>query len=113
MAAQKRPPATWRFEVTDPVVTGDQVLLRLAGRLGHRAAPTLTRVGKTVVGGGCRRLVLDLAGVDYVSGVGTTALRELARELERNGGDLVLTHVSDPVRVVLELAALDSCIERR
>jgi len=51
---------------------------------------------------------VDLGGVEFLD---STALAELVRGMKRcreNGGDLVLTSLSDPVRVILELTKLDA-----
>jgi anti-anti-sigma regulatory factor len=45
-------------------------------------------------------VVIDLAGVDYISGAGVTVLREAAG----NGTRMILCGLREPVRIALELA---------
>ena len=57
------------------------------------------------------RLVVDLAGVDYLSSAGLNALELSARRCERDGGRLVLAAVPEPVRIAVELAGLAGQLE--
>jgi anti-anti-sigma factor len=53
---------------------------------------------------GERPLVLDLAGVEYVSSAGLRVLLKLARRMKDAGGELLLCAMGDPVRQVFDLA---------
>jgi anti-anti-sigma factor len=52
------------------------------------------------------QLILDLGGVDYVSSSGLMVLCAAARSLSADCGALVLCHVSEPVRIAIQLAGL-------
>ena len=55
-----------------------------------------------------RRLLLDLAGVEYVSSAGLRVLLLVAKRLQAAGGDLVLSGLGPAVRQVFELAGFVS-----
>ncbi len=57
---------------------------------------------------GIHHITVGLGDVEFLD---STALAELVRGMKRcreNGGDLVLSSLSDPVRVILELTRLDA-----
>lgn len=78
-------------------------MLVVQGRLGTAAAADLARVLSTAAAAS-PRVVLDLAGVDYLSSAGLRVLEQAARDLHAGGGGLVVTRTSEPVRVSLGLA---------
>lgn len=51
-----------------------------------------------------RRLVVDLAGVEYVSSAGLRVFLKLARRVKDAGGELLLCAMGEPVRQVFDLA---------
>ena len=55
-----------------------------------------------------RKLVLDLAGVDYVSSAGLRVFLFTAKKIHRSGGHLGLVAPRDLVKNVFVMAALDS-----
>ncbi len=83
---------------------GDAVIWRVAGRLGTAGAAALQQQVHNVSAVGGRRLVLDLQGVDYLSGAGVRAIEGLARAVHEGGGTLELTKLTEPVRISVDLA---------
>ena len=80
-----------------------RVIWRAAGRLGAAGAAALlqTLLSSQFAG---HRLVLDLAGVDYVSGAGVKAVETIAKAVHDSGGSLELVNLAEPVRICLGLA---------
>jgi len=78
----------------------------LAGRLGAASSGGLSRALGEAISRGERRLVVDLGLVDYVSSAGLDALETAAGQCAGNRGALVLCNVSEPVRIVFDLAGL-------
>jgi anti-anti-sigma factor len=52
------------------------------------------------------RLVIDFASVDYISSAGLAVLDDAVSRVAERGGVLVLSTVSEPVRIALDLAGL-------
>jgi anti-anti-sigma factor len=88
----------WRLEIVRDAV--DNVLiLTIAGRIGSAAAPALARAledARTTA----PAVIVDLAGVDYISGPGLSVLQSSVN------GATVLCCLTEPVRIALELAGL-------
>jgi anti-anti-sigma factor len=81
----------------------DRIIWRVAGRLGAAGAAVLLDTLKASPSTGLR-LVLDLEGVDYVSGAGVRAIETIAKAAQETGGSLELVNLTEPVRICLELA---------
>jgi anti-anti-sigma factor len=82
------------------------LVLAVAGRLGAASAAILDAAVARAVGRGDARLVIDLAGVDYVSSAGLKALASAAGLCLRGRGALALCGLAEPVRVALDLGGL-------
>lgn len=85
-------------------------LVAVKGRVDSMNANQLGDALTGEIDGGHTQIVLDLAGVDYMSSAG---LREMVAALKRvkrmNGdGDVRLSQPSERVREVLEMAGLDT-----
>jgi anti-anti-sigma factor len=98
---------TWTLRISERRVH-DVLVLELAGRISAADAEPFAERIRTAIAGGARRLVLDMASVDYLSSRGIQLLESASARLDTLRGRLVLCAVADPVRIVLQLAgALD------
>jgi anti-anti-sigma factor len=96
---------TWKLSIRREVLL-DVTVLRIQGRLGTAGSGDLLEAIVPEIRAGARHVVLDMAGVDYASSAGLMALDAAAGRMHEAGGDLVLCGVSEPVRMVLDLAGL-------
>lgn len=78
------------------------------GRVDSATAPELENSLKQLVESDKVRLVLDLAGVDYMSSAGLRAMVSTLKSVKRASGDLRLANPSARVAEVLRLAGLTS-----
>lgn len=101
MAAAYR--RTWEFDVNIEH-TGDTAVLRLTGRFGSRAAAEFERAAQACLQARVGGIVIDLAGVDYLSSPGLRAIVALATRLEERKGQVIVRGARDAVRVTLGLA---------
>ncbi|WP_415854358.1 STAS domain-containing protein [Sinomonas sp. G460-2] len=76
------------------------------GRLNLVAAPELKAAVNDAIAAGHRRLVLDLAEVDFMDSSGLGAIVVCLRAAREAGGDLRLANAGEQVRMVLELTGL-------
>lgn len=74
------------------------------GRVDSTTAASLEQALVGAIGRGERRLVVDFAGVDYISSAGLRALLIAARRVKESKGAWVLSSLGEPVRQVFELA---------
>ena len=79
---------TWTLSVTPQLVDGKAELL-VSGRLGNHGASQLEAACLTAMEQGCRTLVIDLAGVDYLSSPGLRFFEKLKTDLAAHGGSLI------------------------
>ena len=96
---------TWRLSIRQELEAGI-VVLAVAGRIGSAASGQLMDALIRAANDGHRRILVDFAGVDYVSSAGLLAIDAAAGRLYGDGGALVLCAVCEPVRVVLDMAGI-------
>jgi len=96
---------TWTLRVTPQLVDGKAELL-VSGRIGSHGATELEAACRTAMEQGCRTLVIDLAGVDYLSSPGLRLFERLKTDLAAQGGSLTVKNPTDPVRLALDLAGM-------
>ena len=95
----------WPLRINEERRNG-ALILALAGRLGASSAVYLDMAVSRAIGRGDARLVIDLAGVDYVSSAGLKALASAASLCARARGSLALCGLGEPVRIALELGGM-------
>jgi len=88
--------------------TGETLVIAPRGRVDSVSSSELERCVVARLDAGVRRLVIDLAGVDYVSSAGLRVLLVAAKRLKPPQGVLVLCGLGPSVRAVLELAGFMS-----
>lgn len=74
------------------------------GRVDSGASAQLEKAMLAPVVAGERRLMIDMAGVEYISSAGLRAFLLLARKTKETQGQLVLAAMSPGVRQVFDLA---------
>jgi anti-anti-sigma factor len=83
---------------------GGALVIAPAGRLDSVSSSELEKMVVARIDAGERRLVLDLAGVEYISSAGLRVLLLAAKRLREPPAALVLCGLGSSVRTVLELA---------
>jgi len=94
-------------EFTSRTMQSGVVVIRPEGRLNMVAAPSLRNELRTLVEGGSTRLVVDLAGTDFIDSSGLGALISGLKIARQAGGDLRIAAPTKQVTAVLELTNLD------
>jgi anti-sigma B factor antagonist len=80
-------------------------VITVKGRVDSSTAPQLSQVLEKATEDGRFKLVLDLAGLEYMSSAGFRALLATQRTCKRyNRGEVVLASVPSRIREALELA---------
>jgi anti-anti-sigma factor len=78
----------------------------LEGRLGHAAAADLRSAADAILAEASRDLVIDLAGVDYLSSAAIKEFERISTEQSGRGRQFTLRAPSPAARLSLELAGL-------
>jgi len=87
---------------------GDAVaIIRPDGRLNMVAAPELREAVDRAVRGGRTRVVVDLAGVEFMDSSGLGALIASLKTTRQAGGDLRIAAPNEQVALVLQLSNVD------
>jgi anti-anti-sigma factor len=87
---------------------GQALVIVPRGRIDSVSSGELERFVVARLDAGTRRVVIDLAGVDYISSAGLRVLLLAAKRLKPPQGVLVLCGLGPSVRAVLELAGFMS-----
>ncbi len=83
---------------------GAVLVLAASGRVDSTNASALEQGLVRAIDSGERRLVVDFAGVDYISSAGLRALLIAARRMKDVKGAWAVSGLTEPVRQVFELA---------
>ena len=84
---------------------------RLMGRLDGSGALVFNQKAQTLTAS-VRHVILDFAGLSYLSSVGIRSLILLERALKAHGGSTILCGVPPVVAQVLDLAGLPACFHQ-
>lgn len=95
------------MEIGDEQVS-ETLVIAPRGRVDSVSSGELERHVVSRLDGGARRVVIDLAGVEYISSAGLRVLLVAAKRLKPPQGVLVLCGLGPSVRTVLELAGFMS-----
>jgi anti-anti-sigma factor len=95
----------WELRIKRDI--GETTRIGLEGRLSGATSPQLATALGEVIAAGCRRILLDLKDLNYISSGGIVIIQSAAARLHSEGGSLQLTGAQPAVRVALQLAGLD------
>lgn len=75
-----------------------------SGRLDSVNAAAFDRHLASVIQRGDTRLIIDLAGLEYISSIGLSAFLSAAKKIKAANGKMVLTGMNDRIRLVFEMS---------
>ena len=85
-------------------VERDILVVEATGRLDAVTAPAYVERLRKELGGGARRVVVDCAGVEYVSSAGLRAILTISKELAGKGGAEAFCGLREQVREVFRIS---------
>ncbi|HPT17115.1 MAG TPA: STAS domain-containing protein [Kiritimatiellia bacterium] len=88
----------------------DVAIVAAGGRLDAGGAPEFETRCKALLQEGAKRLLLDLAQVDYVSSAGLRSLLVLAKAVKSAGGAMALCSLAPAVRDVMTISGFDNIL---
>ena len=83
-------------------------LVTVQGRVDSSTAPDFEKTLQALIQSNRSQIVLDLAGVEYMSSAGIRGMISSLKAAKSGGGDLRLAQPSQRVKDVVELAGLTS-----
>jgi anti-sigma B factor antagonist len=102
---------TGGFMVSATTFDPDGALLTVSGELDIATAPLLRERLSAAIGGGVRRLVLDLCPVSFMDSVAVAAILHARRDLGEGGRMAVACAAESYPRLVFEIAGLPACLD--
>ncbi len=85
-------------------------VVTVGGRLDAAGAPEIEASCKALIQEGSKRLLLDLAKVEYISSAGLRSLLVLAKAVKSVGGAMVLSSLTPAVREVMTISGFDNIL---
>lgn len=83
------------------VCNGNEAVLKVSGRLDTTTAPSLeAAITETV--SACASLVLDFAGLEYISSAGLRVILKAQKAMAAKGG-MKLLHVNETIMEIFEI----------
>ena len=76
------------------------------GSIDANTSSTLESEVRRILAGNVKTLILDMAGVDFISSAGIGAVTKAKVTLKRQGGDLAMINVQPQVKKVFEIMRL-------
>ena len=86
-------------------------VIQLQGRLDNATSQAFEANALGVIGAGGRSLLIDLAGLDYISSAGLRVALTVAKRMKAAGGRLGFCSPSPPVAEVFEISGVDAIVE--
>ena len=90
---------------------GEVLVVGIEGRLDAATTPVVERKLSEKIEGGATKLVLNFAGVDYLSSAGMRLLLTVSKKLAALKGKMALSNVSDEVMEVIKMAGFDRVLD--
>ena len=84
--------------------------LVLSGSLDTTAAPQLESEGISLISKGCKALVIDFSGLEFISSAGLRAVFIISQKIMQLNGKLVICGATGMVKKVLTMSGFDSFI---
>lgn len=89
----------------------DVRILHLSGRFDSYTADTVRQWIETNTEEPPAQIVVNLQDVSFVDSTGLATLVQGMKRSRQHGGDLLLCHLQQPVRLIFELTRLDRAFE--
>ena len=83
-------------------------VVTVSGRIDSSNAAQFDEMMERLIDNGRNRIVLDMAGVNYMSSAGLRTMVNALRASKKGGGDIRLANPSGRIMEVLKLAGLES-----
>ena len=99
-----------KIAVSNTGPTKEISIVRIDGAVDTMTAGDLEQVISSLIARGRYRLVLDLAGVEYISSAGWGVFVSHLREVRERAGDIKLARMTPDVREIYELLEFDGLL---
>jgi anti-anti-sigma factor len=97
----------------DDTVDYDTFVIRVMAAAvldGHNAGDMSIFI-KTMIQGGAKKVIVDMAGLDFIDSSGISVLIESAKLLRQNKGDIALLNVPERIQIIIQPIRLNRFIK--
>jgi len=99
-----------RISLSNAGPTREISILRIDGIVDTMTSTELDRIVSSLITRGRYRLIVDLAGVEYISSAGWGIFISYLREIREHAGDIKLARMTPDVREIYELLEFDGLL---
>ncbi|MBZ0307672.1 MAG: anti-sigma factor antagonist, partial [Anaerolineae bacterium] len=99
------------FKIAQSSTDKNYRVLQLAGRLDGVSSPMLLQTLNEQMQTGQTQLILDMAGVDYISSSGLKVLASGWRDCKEKGGHLVLVGLNDRLTDIFDIVGFNTFLD--
>ena len=92
----------------EKICNNNEITLKVSGRLDTTTAPALEAAVSEAIGG-CDQLILDFAGLEYISSAGLRVLLSAHKSMAGKGG-MKVTNVNEIVNEVFEVTGFSDIL---
>ena len=92
----------------EKVCNDNEVILNVSGRLDTTTAPSLETAVAEVLSG-CEYLILDFAGLEYISSAGLRVILKAQKAMAAKGG-MKLLHVNETIMEIFEITGFSDIL---
>ncbi|MFH0772134.1 MAG: STAS domain-containing protein [Candidatus Omnitrophota bacterium] len=82
-------------------------VLTVDGEINFNSSPDFRKAFLRIPDSNLKKVVVNLAGVDYVDSSGLATLVEAYQKIKGAGGELILANLSDKVKSLFEITKLE------
>src|ERR1700733_15634328 len=90
---------------------GDVVVVSVQGRLDAASSPQLEKKINSIIESGHFKLILNFAGVDYLSSAGMRLMLSTSKKLKHLEGKVVACNLNDEVLEIIKMAGFHQVLE--
>jgi len=90
---------------------GDVIVVRVQGRLDAASSPQLEKKINSIIESGHFKLILNFAGVDYLSSAGMRLMLSVSKKLKHLEGKVVACCLNEDVMDVIKMAGFHQVLE--
>lgn len=83
---------------------GSNIIIAPIGRIDSQTSPTFDRHLSAVIDRGDVCVIVDLAGLEYISSTGLSAFLSAAKKIRSAGGTMALAGLNSRIRLVFEMS---------
>jgi anti-sigma B factor antagonist len=90
---------------------GDVAVCDVEGEINIDTSPDVRKTFDKLIGGQCRKVVLNFGNLNYIDSSGLATLIEMLQRLKKIEGKLRICCISDKIKSIFEITKLEKLFE--